>query len=66
MRRNGSPFFAQFLDIGPRDIVPAPCKSGADKVEVFAEIFQIVHGSLFKKNDWNLASEFQRVNETAS
>ena len=49
LRRRGSPFFAQFLEIRPRDIVPASSESSADVVEVFAEKFEIVHRSLFKK-----------------
>ena len=49
LRRRGTPFFAQLLEISPRDIVPASSERGADVVEVFAELLQIVHRSLFKK-----------------
>jgi hypothetical protein len=49
LRRHGSPFFAQFLDFSPRDVVPALSESGTDVIEIFAEILQIVHGLLFKK-----------------
>lgn len=49
LRRNGSSFFAQFLDISPRDVVPASSESSADVVKVFAEMFQIVHRSLSQR-----------------
>jgi hypothetical protein len=49
LRRRGSPLFAQLLDISPRDVVPASSESSANVVEIFAEIFQIVHKSPFKK-----------------
>lgn len=38
LRRHGSPFFTQFLEISPQDVVPTPSERGADMVEVFAEI----------------------------
>ena len=46
LRRRGSPFLAQLLEISPWDIVPASSERGADVVEIFPEIFQIVHGLL--------------------
>ena len=49
LRRHGSPFVAQFLEIIPRDVVSASSESGADLVEVFAELLQIVHRSFLKK-----------------
>ena len=49
LRRNGSPFFAQFLDISPRDVVPTSSERGPNVIEVFAEMLQIVHRSLFMK-----------------
>ena len=49
LRRNGSPFFAQFLDISPWDVVPTSSERGPNVIEVFAKILQIVHESLFKK-----------------
>jgi hypothetical protein len=49
--RHDSPLFAQFLDISPRDVVPASSESRTDVIEVFAEVFEIVHESHLAKAD---------------
>jgi hypothetical protein len=49
LRRRGPPFFAQFSEIRPGDVVATSSQSGADMVEVVAEKFEIVHRLLFEK-----------------